>query len=148
MGRMNNKGQSAVEFLMLLGFLMIFFLVLFGFLNQRMSIASYENKYIRLDNIGDYIRNEFEIASFALDGYEREFSLPGNLEGYDYNANVYVTDIGYLNELVLTYDDEEYEIVYILPANISVGGLDIEVELIKGANNIIKTDGIVYLNPE
>ena len=40
------------------------------------------------EDIGDYLYNEFLLASESKPGYVREFEIPNNLEGYDYKVSI------------------------------------------------------------
>lgn len=128
---MQKRGQGAIEFTILLGVVLVFFILFFGVINLNRGQKAKENRDKLLQNLALDVRDEINIASGASEGYYREFVLPERVLGADYTVNV--TDAGYV---YLT--SERYAVAF-KASNVS--GI-----LVKGTNVIQKKNGTVVLN--
>lgn len=124
------RAQVSIEFMILVGFLLFFFVLFLGVLvNQS------EDKYQEQDEALAYaiilqVRDELSLAAGASDGYQRNFSLPPNIYGRDYtitldNGTIYL----------------EAEGLGIATSGVSVGG-----EIFPGENSVKNVLGEVVLN--
>ena len=125
------KGQSSVEFLMIIAALTFAFTVLFVIIQGNINDADKKNEETIIKKIVEDTQDEINIALRASEGYEREFLLPLNVNGRDYTAEI-------VDNLI--YIKTEMAAIALPTSNIT-GVLQ------KGANRIIKKNGGVYLNP-
>jgi hypothetical protein len=85
---MNRRGQASIEFMVLIGFVLLSF-VIFMLIIQESTEDRRENRQnSQIKEIALSVRNEIELASASEDGYVREFSLPENAYGGDYNIRI------------------------------------------------------------
>lgn len=140
-----KRGQSAIEVILLVGFMFLVFTVLTVAIIERMIDASEENNRQIIADLAAVIGQEITIAAGVEDGYARVFEVPRTLVGMEYELYLIPGRLKGQNlssELVLKYSMPEarpYETVVRLPHNI-------DGVLLKGKNLIIKEHGIVYLN--
>lgn len=129
---MEKNGQSAIEFLILIGVVISFFLIFLFAIQGSISSKVIENTDLTLKEIALNVINEVNLASNSVDGYYREFEIPSKILGNEYEINI--TDgIVYIR----TLDNER---ALSLPAVSVVGDVYI------GKNIIRKEEGVVYLN--
>jgi hypothetical protein len=127
----NQRGQSAIEFIIVLGVVLFFFVLFFGAIKISQGDKEKENRDMLFQNIALDVRDEINIASGASDGYYRDFTIPQNVLGTDYEINL--TDIGYVY-----LKSERYAVSY--------KAVRINGDIQKGVNIIRKENGQVYLN--
>ncbi len=126
----NKKSQGAIEFLSLFIAIFLFFVLFMLVIQEKSNVKNSEKISILANDVALSVQNEINLAFNSPDGYYREFSLPNNLFGKNYEINiedniVYVT----ANKLGISYR--------VLPVNGTVK---------KGVNLIKKQNGNVYLN--
>jgi hypothetical protein len=127
----NKWGQSAIEFIIVLGVVLFFFVLFFGAIQISQRDKEKENQDRLFQNIALDVRDEINIASGASDGYYREFTIPQNVLGTEYEINL--TDIGYVY-----LKSDRYATSY--------KATKINGNIQKGVNIIKKENGQVYLN--
>lgn len=130
-----SKSQTAIEFVILIAFVLFFFVTFSLVIQGNMSDKLREKKNLAIKEIALTVQDEINLASSSSDGYFRTFKLPKDLNGQAYNIE--------LNEgMVYIYTfDNKYAMA--LPiANVTVVNL-----IQKGVNNITKENGEVKLNP-
>ncbi|MBW3011893.1 hypothetical protein KY311_01795 [Candidatus Woesearchaeota archaeon] len=127
---MQKKGQSSIEFIMLLGVLFFVFLLVFASFIYYSQVQSRAKYYAGLEDLSYRIKGEVELASEVTDGYIRTFNIPNKVNFRDYNLSMANS------ELTLRSGDYEFSL---LVANFT-GSLH------KGDNLIVKQDGVVYIN--
>jgi len=125
-----KKGQGAIELVVLLGGILFFFLVIFAIIQENILKKNEEKDFLVLQNVALSVREEINLASESSEGYFREFSIPLDILGRDY-------EISLVENLI----------------NISMGNKvfyytvsNVTGVLKKGANNITKKNGKTYLN--
>ncbi|MBI2045132.1 hypothetical protein HYT23_03675 [Candidatus Pacearchaeota archaeon] len=126
----NSKAQGSVEFLMLFGAAMFFFILFLGVIQTNIQDKNKEKERLIVQNIALGAQNEISIAAESTDGYYRNFSIPENILGKDYgisNGNEY-----------LNISLGKFAVFYKIPP--------INGEIKKGINAIKKENGQVYLN--
>ena len=129
---MKKNGQSAIEFSILIGVVISFFLIFLFAIQGSISSKVIENTDLTLKEIALNVINEVNLASNSVDGYYREFEIPSKILGKEYEINI--TDgIVYIR----TLDNER---ALSLPAVSVVGDVYI------GKNIIRKEEGVVYIN--
>jgi len=127
---MHIKSQSAIEFIVLVSFMLIVIIGLFAVTSSRTSESQEEGNRKIAEDIASLAYKEIEIAKSANDGYTRIFAMPGTVSGVLYEIKI-IDKI----ELIVNYLD--YEHVRFLPANVT-GNISI------GLNQIKKIDGVIY----
>jgi NADH:ubiquinone oxidoreductase subunit 6 (subunit J) len=127
-----TKAQSAIEFVLLLGAVLFFVIVLIGIFQQRVSEKSTEKRNTIITELVLSIQNEISIASKSTDGYTREFKIPDTIAGKNYSIGIYGNYI-YLN----TTDGKN---ALAMPTQNVTG------QPIKGVNLIRKLNSTIFLN--
>ncbi len=128
---MKRKGQFALEFIVLVSFMLLIFLGLFAVLSSRILEAKdWENKQIA-EELANTVVDEVMLANSVADGYSRNFEVPRKFKGNSYTIEI-IGD----RELVVNYSGQEH--VSFLPSNV-IGNVN------SGLNKIEKIDGIIYL---
>lgn len=128
----NQKSQSAIEFIILVGAVLFFFTIFFVGVHESMSDKIQERQNNLVKELAFSIQDEINLAYESGEGYRREFKIPEQINGQDYEANLTA------------------EMIYIKTSNgkhaIALPVLPITGNIIKGTNIIKKQDGILYLN--
>lgn len=129
---MNKKLQSAIEFMIMIGFVLFFFFTFFFIINANLAEEFKERNNKEVKNIALTAQDEISLAVEASDGYSRQFELPEKVANRDYDINI-IESLIYLNTT-----DGEYALA--LPT-VNVSG-----NLKTGSNTIRKQNGEVLLN--
>jgi len=128
----SKVGQSAVEFIIIMGVVLVFFVVFLTVIKGKQNEKVDENEKILMQNLVLDIKEEINIAATASEGYHREFEIPDNVRGREFKINL--TDDNYVS-----LESERHSFSY---KTSEVNGT-----IIKGGINIIrKENGTVYLN--
>ena len=129
-----KRSQTAIEFLILIALILFFFTTFFLAIGENISDKSRENINKIINEVAITVQDEISLATESGDGYSRNFRIPFDINGLDYDISI--TD-GY---------------VYIKTDNtkdaIALHVFNVTGEIIKGDNYIKKESGIVYLNPQ
>lgn len=127
---MGSKSQISAEFFVLLG---MAFIIAIAF--QLVSLDQLND--FRLKNENDAVKDaalkiqkELLIAANVEDGYVRTFTLPSKLNQIDYSL------ITQNSTVTVTSKNSIYTVS--IPNSIGI--------LVKGANKINKTGGVIYIN--
>lgn len=127
-----KKGQSAIEFMLLVGFLLFAFITFLAISSGDMT----ENIRVRnnqmLYDVAFTIHSEIDLAYNSLDGYSRDFNIPNDIYGMEYSISV-VGGIASVKTLNGNY-------ALGIPIK-NVTGL-----VNPGLNTIVKKDGLVKIN--
>ncbi|MEK6896549.1 MAG: hypothetical protein AABX12_03785 [Nanoarchaeota archaeon] len=126
------KGQSALEFMLLVGFVMFMFVALYGVLNMQLSDRAQQGIYESLLDRSQVVQEEIALAHASEDGYRRVFTLDVEVYGQPYNMTI-VDGFVYTRTLDGTYA-------------LSLPVMNVTGQLIMGANVIETIDGDVRLN--
>lgn len=117
-----RRAQTAIEFLVLVGFMLFIFTAFFLVIQERTASAKRQQYYTELSSIGDLLVQEVRLAQQVRNGYRREITLPSTVAGVQYNITL--NDSAELTIRKKTdewsYSDEEY--LVFLPVNITVDG--------------------------
>lgn len=128
----NKKAQTAVELMIIIGFLLFFFIIFIGIIQSKIQEKSEEKKTIIIKDIVKNVQEEIDLAVKSTDGYTREFKLPEKILNDDYEISI------------------SEGIVYARTTNqkhaIAVNIKNVTGTISKGTNTITKQNGIVYLN--
>jgi hypothetical protein len=83
-----KKGQGTVEFIILFSSALFFFVIFMGIIQMNIADTNLEKQRIFLQNIALNVKNEIAFAAESKDGYTREFYVPQNSLGIDYEINL------------------------------------------------------------
>jgi hypothetical protein len=131
---MQYKAQSAIEFVVLIGAMMIFFISLSVVFNQNITQKTIEQRDLAINDLVLAIQSEIDLAANSKDGYVRTFNVPNEIVGLDYTI-VLNDNIVYLETI-----NKKHAIA------IPIKEITINTNLQKGDNTIRKIDGEVILN--
>ncbi len=125
-----KKGQMAIQFILLISFIFLVYLVFVSF--QSSMVKDQEDQYrnIVVKDMALKLGEEVNLASRMKDGYQREVVLPNYLDGFNYSINIAGT------ELIVSSGDESFS-VSIPPINGS---------FVIGTNLICKQQNIICVN--
>ena len=134
-----KKAQTAIEFVIMISLLLFFFVSMILIINYNLSDKYREKEEAVVKNIAYTIQDEINIASKTTNGYSREFTLPPNALGKDYEAN-----IDYQDPSLVEVKTKRVSIVLPLPPDINVN--ETNAINIPGPNLIKKEQGEICLN--
>src|SRR3989344_6023531 len=126
----NNKAQGAFEFIIILGSVLFFFLVFFAAIQSNVSEKNLEKEKVISQNIALDVQDEINLAAESSEGYYREFSVPENVLGKDYEINI----------------TENFVYVKMGKISVSYKIANITGNIQKGVNIIEKQNGEILLN--
>ena len=126
------KGQSALEFMLLVGVVLFMFVAFYGVLNMQLSDKAQQGVYETLLDRSQSVQDEIALAHSSENGYRRVFVIDSEIYGQPYNMTI-VDGVVYSRTLDGTYA-------------LSLPVLDVNGQLVMGANVIRNVDGTVLLN--
>lgn len=126
------KGQSSIEFIILVSFVMLSFIVFSAFIYQNYAEKNQDKKNILVNNVIYEIEEEIRLAESSSDGYTREFSIPNKIENSEYNVSI-IEDMLYIK----TSDNK-------FSSALRISLINGQVKI--GTNIISKQGGLVYIN--
>jgi len=132
MHKKNLKSQTAVEFMIIIAFIMFSFSIFFLVIYENMSSKQREQQNNLVKDTALTIQDEINLASHSTDGYYREFEIPEKLGSKNYSAEI-LEDMIYVKT-----SDEKNAIALPVPK--------ITGQVVKGTNIIKKEDGETKLN--
>jgi len=100
---MFKKGQSALEFVILVSFTLIIVSSLLIVFNHNVEEAEKVRRESLVNQMLNLVSSEIEFAIISKPIYNRTFFLPSELGGYPYSINIYD-----YSEIVLDYRGKEY----------------------------------------
>lgn len=124
------KAQSSMEFLALVGILLLVFVAFYAIVFERITLMNDEKKILLGQDVATKVQKEILIASKVSDGYQRTFTLPPTIEGMNYSI--------FISGKELTVITPKSEVVKTIP--VVIGDVSI------GPNRINKTNGIIYIS--
>ena len=127
-----KRGQSAIEFLILVGAMLFVFVLFLGLFQKNIGEKIVEKRNYALTELALTIQNEINLASEASNGYSRTFEIPKDILGSDYDVNI-TSGMVYAR----TRDGVH---ALALPAQNVTGDMN------KTSNTIRKVNGTIYLN--
>jgi hypothetical protein len=128
----NKKAQTAIEFVVLIGGLMLFLSVFILMIQEGISDKLTEKQNLLLKDTAFTIQEEINLASSATDGYTREFIVPEKIGERDYNLTIVE------NSIYLKTIDNKNSLALPIPP--------ITGNIIKGSNMIKKVNGSLIIN--
>lgn len=79
-----RRAQTAVEFLVLVGFMLFVFTAFFLVIQERSASFKQQQYYSEISFVSDLLVQEVRLAQLVRSGYRREFSMPSNAVGDEY----------------------------------------------------------------
>lgn len=125
-------GQSSLEFVIVVGAMVFFFIVLLAGISEQQGIKAAQERAFLVKDLAIGVQQELVLAAGAREGYERVFTLPQTLINQEYNISL-VSGAVY----VATADGKHSLALPVPPANGT---------LVKGDNKIRKQSGGVLVN--
>lgn len=83
-----KKGQSAIEFLILVMTMLFLFVILFYFIEGKVSDLKRDALNNALKEVAITVQEEINLAEGSTNGYIRQFVLPQDINGFDYIINI------------------------------------------------------------
>ena len=136
----STKAQAGFEFIALVGFMFMIFVIFLGIINQRTVEFQEEKNQQSLKDLGDVIKKEIELATKAEPGYSRAFNLPPTINSKHYNVTVQKG--GLVTNIVLTFYSFSSQFAYVVkvPHGVFAQGIG------QGNNLIEKNESMIVLN--
>ena len=128
----SKSGQSTIEFVILVTAVLFFFVIFFVFIQENIAVTKYESTRVAVREVALTVQNEIQLASSATDGYERQFTLPADINGLPYLINVVDSSV-----YIRTTDGKH---ALALPVG------DVTGDVVIGVNSVTKVNESVYLN--
>ncbi len=129
-----KKSQTTIEFIILFAAVLFFFVSLFAVIQLNIEKKNIEKERVIAQNIALDIQNEISLAAESSEGYYREFEIPSNILGKDYEADI-------VGDRIYIRMGENVGVSYKVFEISSQSGA-----LIQGKNIIEKKGGEVHLN--
>lgn len=130
MDKWHIKCQVAIEFMVLVGFLLFMFAIISGIIASNTSDTFKRKEIIIGEDIATKVQKEINLAARVLDGYSRKFELPQKLANKDYDVLIMGNEV-----IIHTEKNDFWRAIPSVVGNIT-----------KGENTIRKTNGTIYLN--
>jgi len=130
---MDKNAQSAIEFIVILASVMLFFGVFLASIESNRSDKTEQSRVTMLNDIALTVKDEINLAVSSTDGYSRQFIVPGNVMGKPIN----VTIVG--RSIYARTEDGKHALSQ-QPLTAVVGEVHV------GSNVIEKINGTIYLN--
>jgi pectate lyase len=121
---MGKRGQSSIEFTVLISFMFFVFVVFFFVVGSRFTQIRTDNDRLMLEDFGDYLKSEISMAAGAADGYSRVFSVPASLNGRKYRVDIneYTGTNLNLSEMVVSYVNYSLDYSYVVRLPLYIHG--------------------------
>lgn len=127
-----GRAQSAVEFLIIVGFALVFFVAFLLSLSLSSSDRIFERQKLTLEHVAQTVQKEVAFAHTTVDGYERSFTLPLKIVNLEYEIEV-VDGLLYLHT---------FDFVHALAVPIQ----NVTGTFAPGQNALRRTNSTVYAN--
>lgn len=134
---MNRRGQSAIEFVFLASFMLLFFSVSIVYVQQLLVEFTAQGKTEMMGSIASAVERELERAARLPDGYERVFSLPGYVQGLPYTIEVQEETPPRKDALVVRVGEDQL---------LRFVDYELNGTIVAGKNTLAKTGGQIIAN--
>ena len=128
----SSRAQSAIEFVMLVGVVLLFFAVFFLAIQESTADKVREKQDLIVRDTAMAIQDEINLALESSNGYSREFIVPEKIGSQDYKASL-VNGMIYIRT-----NDNKSAIALPVPG--------ITGSIVKGKNTIKKLNDSIYIN--
>ena len=128
----NERGQAAIEFMIIVGVVLFFSVVFIGVLQSQNSDKIKERRSFEVNEVALAVRSEVALAVDASDGYQRHFDLPVTVAQQEYSVSI--------NEglVYVVTEDEKNAVSYPVA--------DVIGQPQRGNNVIRRVGDLIYLN--
>jgi len=135
-----RKSQVSIEFMILIGFVFMIFLLFFIFIQDKRIDLHKEHHFKVLQEIGGVVSSEIHLALSVGDNYVRRFTLPYVALGKKYTFTYIPGENA--SKLSLMYADSAFGLEELVPVpkGVIIGNIS------PGPNIIYKKAGIVVIN--
>lgn len=137
-----RNAQSSVEFALIIAFMLLLFTSFLAMYGNYYEQEQNKKLSETLDEIGQVIVAEIQLANYVEDGYQREFELPPRIRNEEYNVTL-INDKKRNTQLIISYENDNIDAndqLYILPP-------EVEGTFNLGAINTIRKDtDIICIN--
>src|SRR3989344_6541888 len=82
--KVNRRAQSSIEFVILVGAVLFFFITLLFVFQQTLSSKLLQQRNTEFLELAKNVQNEIALAAGTSDGYQRNFFIPDKIFGVDY----------------------------------------------------------------
>ena len=127
---LSNKSQISMEFVILVGFTIVFVMVLIVFSLSQLNDIYINKESILVRDQALKLQDEFNLASIVEDGYSRNFTIPQKLDTLEFSITI-------AGKFLTVKSDKGLYTVRIPEVN---------GDLTNGNNVIRKIGGIIYIN--
>lgn len=121
------KSQVAMQFLFVVGLVFLFFVIFVAGFSERYRDIRNEKGRIAVRDVALRVHAEIAIAHNLEDGYQRNFTLPDEIDGFNYTISLHN------NYVAVTSADAEYSTA-VAPVQ---GNVHIGSNLIRKSNGIV-----------
>jgi len=128
------KAQSAIEFMIIVGAVLFFFLAFVYALQVQRSEDIMEKRNLEVKEVALTVKDEINLANEASDGYSRNFVIPNMISGV-VNYNITINGVS-----LYIYTIDGPKIAMAFPILNTTGQPKL------GSNLIRKSNGSIYLN--
>ncbi len=126
----NINGQGIIEFMILFGVVLFFFVGFMLIIQNNISDKNIDKERQLAQGIALSVKSEISIAAESSDGYLRTFTIPNKLIGKEYNIQL--------------TDDRVYLSADRIGISYKINNVTGYIQ--KGENAIRKKNGTIYLN--
>lgn len=134
MDKRNLKGQSAMEFMIIVFLLLFIFVIITSVLATNVVEMNKKKTAVNGEDLTIKVQKEINLAARVRDGYKREFTIPQKIINTDYNISIQNNSNSYIVIINIEGQDFWRKIPGVI-GNINIG-----------SNTIKKTNGTIYLN--
>ncbi len=134
----HERGQSSLEFAVLVGVFMVMFIIFFFILSERILAFQGQRDARAANDVLYKVESELNLALKVHDGYNRTFWLPSEVYGWNYS--IMLAPAGSPTEIVLVYKNSTYAAPLLI--NVTVDSI-----IDKGKNRIAKYGGNITISP-
>jgi len=129
---LDKNAQSAIEFVILVGFILFAFTAFFLVIQENISDELREKKDLAIREVALTVQDEINLALETSEGYYREFKIPERIINQDYEINI-------IDDMVYVRTKDGRNAISLPVANVT-GDVNIPLNIIR------KEDGEIKLN--
>ena len=85
---MGRKAQFAIEFIILISFMFLVFLIFMSIISSKILEAKENERQQISEDIAGLVKNEVQLAKSVSNGYSRNFNIPNKIRGMDYGIEI------------------------------------------------------------
>jgi len=130
--RSRKKAQGSVEFIILIGFILFFFIAFLVIIQENIGDKTKERQNVLLGEVVKIVQDEINLAYESSEGYSRDFEIPDKINNQDYEINITAGDV--------------YAVISGGKNAIALPVAEVNGEISKGLNHIKKEAGEIKLN--